>query len=273
MADPRVIDPVTKAGYELEFEDTFDGETLDESRWLPYYLPHWSSRAATATRYRLGDGTLRLLIEDDQPPWCPEFDGDIKASLLQTGLFAGPLGSTVGQLHFRPDLLVREEQPVSRLYTPRYGFFELRARAIDDPRNMVALWMMGFEDQPERSAEICIAEIFGRDVTATTAKVGMGVHPFGDPTIVDEFAAEELAIDARDFHLYAAEWTPEYVAFFVDNELVRTVGQSPDYPMQFMLGIYEIPDAAATDGRPYPKEFVVDYVRGYRRNGSAGTSH
>jgi hypothetical protein len=25
------------AGYELEFEDTFDGDALDESRWIPHY--------------------------------------------------------------------------------------------------------------------------------------------------------------------------------------------------------------------------------------------
>lgn len=40
--------------YELEFEDTFDGDRPDQSRWLPYYLPHWSSRAAAAARYRVG---------------------------------------------------------------------------------------------------------------------------------------------------------------------------------------------------------------------------
>ena len=54
-----VVDPVAKAGYELEFEDTFDGDTLDPSRWLPHYLPQWSSREAAAARYQLGDGILR----------------------------------------------------------------------------------------------------------------------------------------------------------------------------------------------------------------------
>jgi len=33
-----VVDPVTKAGYQLAFEDTFDGNVLDESRWLPHHL-------------------------------------------------------------------------------------------------------------------------------------------------------------------------------------------------------------------------------------------
>jgi hypothetical protein len=34
---------------------------------------------------------------------------------------------------------------------------------------------------PERSAEIGICEIFGRDVREQEPAVGMGVHPFGDP--------------------------------------------------------------------------------------------
>ena len=65
--------------------------------------------------------------------------------------------------------------------------------------------MIGYEDEPERSAEICVCEIFGRDVGEDHARVGMGVHPFGDPRITDEFAFEAVPIDARDFHVYAAE--------------------------------------------------------------------
>ena len=76
--------------FELEFEDTFDGEALDRGRWLPYYLPHWSSRDHARARYELRGGTLRLRIEADQEPWCPEFDGDVRVSSLQTGAFAGP---------------------------------------------------------------------------------------------------------------------------------------------------------------------------------------
>ncbi len=263
---PSVLDPASKAGYELEFEDTFDGDRLDEERWLPYHLPHWSSREAAAARYRTGDGCLRLLIARDQPPWCPEFDGQVRVSSLQTGVFAGPVGSAVGQHRFNPHAVVRQAQRSTRLYTPQYGLFELRAKAIDDPHNMVALWMIGYEDEPNRSAEICICEIFGRDVGPDSVKVGMGVHRFGDPTINEEFSAETLALDARQFHVYAAEWTPDHVAFFVDDRLVKTVRQSPSYPMQFMLGIYELPDEAESMAPPgrYPKQFVIDSFRGYR---------
>ncbi|MFC4060792.1 glycoside hydrolase family 16 protein [Planomonospora corallina] len=269
---PEGLDPVTKAGYELEFEDGFEGDRLDGSRWVPYYLPQWSGRERAAARYELADGRLHLLIEEDQPPWLPELEGPLRVSSLQTGVFSGPQGSTIGQHGRGSGAVVREEQRGVRLYTPRYGLVEMRARAIDDPRSMVALWMIGYEDEPERSAEICVCEIFGRDVGPDSARVGMGLHPFGDPEITDDFTVESLPIDAREFHVYAAEWTPERVSFLVDGRHVRTVRQSPRYPMQLMLNIYEFPRAPERDTppapeHPYPKRFTVDYVRGYRPAG------
>jgi hypothetical protein len=77
-----------------------------------------------------------------------------------------------GQHRFTPHAVVREAQQSVRLYTPHYGRIEMRSRATDDPYSMVALWMIGYEDEPERSAEICICEIFGRDVAA-----GQGLVP------------------------------------------------------------------------------------------------
>src|SRR6266568_4193704 len=111
--------------YELEFEDTFDADVLDTRRWLPY----------------------------DLPQWCPEFDGTVRVSSLQTGVFAGHEGGRIGQHRFSQDADVRQAQTDKRLYTPQYGRFELRAKATDDPRCMVALWMIGYEDEPHRSAD------------------------------------------------------------------------------------------------------------------------
>ena len=245
---------------------------MSRDRWIPHYLPHWSNRERSAARYELADDRLTLRIDADQEPWCPTLDGEIRVSSLQTGQFAGPVGSTIGQQRFNPAAVVTEAQENVRLYTPQYGRIELRAKALDDPTAMVALWMIGYEDEPTRSAEICVCEIFGRDVGENHASVGMGVHPFGDPAITDDFEAVRVPIDVREFNVYAAEWTREHVEFFVDGESVKTVPQSPAYPMQLMLGIYEFPpDDDARKPDAYPKTFVVDYVRGYRpADGSNG---
>ena len=260
---------LSRAGYELVVEDTFDGPTLDESLWIPHYLPQWTTPDASAARYELSDGTLRLRIEADQAAWCPEFDGWIRVSSLQTGVFAGPVGSDIGQHQFADGLVVREAQENVALYTPTHGLFELRAKALDDPANMVALWAIGYEDQPERAAEILVMEIFGRDVDAGWAAIGMGVRSHRDPRIVDDFSQERVDIDAREFHTYATEWTSAYTAHYVDDRLVKVVRQSIAYPIQFMLGIYEFADGPEPASSPeaYPKAFVVDWFRGYRRAG------
>ena len=249
-------------GYALEFEDTFDDPALDPGRWLPHYLPQWSSRRAAAARYDVGGGRLRLRVDADQPPWCPDLDGELRVSSLQTGVRSGPPGSREGQHRFHPDAVVTDAQEEQRLYTPRYGVVELRARASADPHAMVALWMIGFEDAPEESAEICVCEIFGHEVGPGRALVGMGVHPFGDPAITDEFEKVPVDLDVTDPHDYAVEWTPDLVRFFVDGRLVKVVEQSPAYPMQLMLSLYAFP-STAPDQR-WPKEFVVERVRGYR---------
>ena len=132
------FDEVRSRGYELEVEDTFEGPDVDRSRWYTSYLPQWSSAARSAAMYELDGDGLHLLIEADQPAWCPELDGPTRVSSLQTGVFAGPLGSAIGQHRFHPDAVVREEQEDLRLYTPRFGAFEIRLRATDDPRCMVS---------------------------------------------------------------------------------------------------------------------------------------
>jgi hypothetical protein len=247
---------------ELVFEDDFDGPDLDRGHWLPYYLPQWSSRRQSVARYTVADGQLRLRIDADQPPWCPEFDGEVRVSSLQTGVFAGPLGSRVGQHQFNPAAVVREEQEPQRLWTPTYGRVEIRMTAPADPEVMVALWMIGYEDEPHRSAEICVCEIFGSEVEPDRALVGMGVHPFGDPLITDDFEKVEVDVDVRELHTYAVDWRPGRVDFVVDGALHKVVRQAPDYPMQLMLDIYAF--GPPVDADRYPKEFVVDHVRGYR---------
>jgi hypothetical protein len=257
---------IDRSAFELEVDETFERPQLDDRLWLPNYLPHWSSRAATRARYDVGGGELRLRIDADQPPWNAEKDGWIRTSGLQTGQFSGPVGSRHGQLQFTEGLVVRENVPVEALYTPTYGLIEVRLAAIADPADMIALWMIGFEDEPERSGEICICEIFGRDVTETTARVGMGIHPWADPALEDDFEQVALELDAREPHWYAAEWLPGRVRFFVDEQLVKVVDEAPTYPMQSMLTLYEFGEGPDPLSPPeaYPKVAVVERFGGWR---------
>lgn len=257
--------PIEKPGYHLVFQDDFDGTRLNTNKWFPYYLPHWSSQHLSEARYRLSDSTLQLLIEEDQPPWCPDHDGAVRVSSLQTGCYSGPLFSSIGQHRFDANLTVTEAQSTVKLFTLQNGYYETRLKAVPIPGYMVAFWMIGFEENPEESAEICICEIFGAQVHGGVSTVGYGLHPFFDPVIADEFFKDTFDLDASRYHIYAAEWTPTYVEFFIDNVKTKTVFQSPDYPMQLMLGVYEIPDQLNEQSARelWPKVMEIDYVRVY----------
>ena len=182
-------------------------------------------------------------------------------------MFSGEVGSTIGQQPFRDGQVVREHQPAHWGWTPREGVLEVRARMDLGPRSMASVWMVGLEDEPARCGEICVFEVFGEalgtDGGRPTAGVGMGVHPFRDPALTDEFAAEPLAIDVADFHVYAADWRTGRIDFLVDGEHVKTVGQAPDYPMQMMIAVFDFPAkaASAADADHVPL-LAVDHVGG-----------
>ena len=248
------------------FADDFDGPGLDTGVWVPHYLPQWSSRAESAATYELAGSELRLTIPPGHGLWCaPEHD-PLRVSGVQSGVFSGPVGSTIGQQPFRHGQVVREAQAPLWGWTPRHGLLEVRARMALSPRSMAAVWMVGLEDEPERSAEICIFEVFGDALetrgSTPTAAVGMGVHPFRDPALTEEWAAERLALDVAEHHVYAADWRPGRVDFLVDGRHVRTVGQAPGYPMQMMVAVFDFPgkaDAAADDHVP---ALAVDWIAG-----------
>ncbi len=263
----NIMNTTHKAGYRLAFEDDFNHPQIQLDKWIPYYLPQWSSREKSKPEYHFAEGNLVLKITEHQQPWCPEFNGDVKVSSLQTGLFAGELGSAIGQHKFNPNCKVREEQPTRKTYTPQYGYIEIRAKANNITReNIIALWMIGFEDTPEKSAEICIVEIKGHNLTEDKTIVGYGLRPFNDPSITNAFFEEPFAIDATQFHTYAADWSEEKIDFYIDGKKIKTIHQSPKYPMQLMLNIYEVPTKnPSTVKRNYPNEFVIDYIRGYER--------
>jgi len=246
--------------------DHFDGSALDTRVWIPHYLPQWSSRAESAATYEIAESELRLSIPVEQGLWCPDdHDPPLRVSGVQSGVFSGEVGTTVGQQPFREGQVVRESQPTRWGWTPEYEPLEVRARMELSPRSMASVWMVGLEDAPSRSGEICVFEVFGDALSAEggepSAAVGQGVHPFRDPSLTDDFAAPRLAVDVAEFHVYAADWRPGRVDFLVDGRHVRSVDQAPDYPMQMMVAVFDFPAKADQAPAGHVPLLAVDYVR------------
>jgi hypothetical protein len=243
------------------FREDFDAPELDRSVWLPHYLPAWSSRAETAAVYQIRDSCLRLSIPAGHGLWMPaDHPTPLRVSGMQTGNFSGPVGSTLGQQPLEGGSVVREEQETFWGFTPRYGRLEMRARGVVTPRSMVAWWMVGLEDEPERCAEICVFEIFGDAVRPGSAEVGMGFKKFRDPAVAQDFEAPRLPIDVADFHDYAVDWTPSSAAFSVDGSVIRTCPRPPAYPMQMMIAVFDFPDRSDGSDADAVPELVIDYL-------------
>ena len=258
---PRRLD---RSGYELEFAEDFTGPELDPGRWVPHYLPQWTTPDRSAARYDLLPGLLRLRIDADQPAWRPG-DGELRVSNLQTGSFSGEVGSDRGTHRHRPDLRVLTAVPTLRLHTPSSGLVEARLRVTPDPTCMLAVWLVGLEEAaPDQSGEICIAELYGSAVGPRGSTVRLGVKAHSDPRLVTDMADVALDLDATDWHTYAAAWDAGETRFYVDDELVRVVPQGLAYPLVLMVDLFEFPTGPERDPAAYPKTAEVGPVRGYR---------
>ena len=223
--------------------DDFDAPQLDRSVWLPHYLPAWSSLAETRASYLIHDSRLELSIPPDQGLWCPdEHQPPLRVSGMQTGNFSGQVGSTIGQQPFRDGLLVREAQEEFRGCLVDRGTVGMRASLYLSPRSMASLWLVGFEDEPERSGELCVMEVFGRDVEEDEALVGMGFHAFRDPRLAEDFERIRLPIDVTEPHAYEAHWDGDEATFRVDGRVVRILDAPPQYPLQLMLAVFDFPE-------------------------------
>jgi len=144
----------------------------------------------------------------------------------------------------------------------------MRARAVLTPRSMVAWWLAGVEDSPERCGEICVFEIFGDAVEqGRSAAVGVGLKPFRDPLLTWDFEAPRLPIDVSGWHTYAVDWRPDQVDFLVDGSWVRSCSAPPWYPMQSMVAVFDFPERSVGDDDHAVPELVVDHLREYRADG------
>lgn len=222
----------------------FDGDDLDPARWVPHYLPHWSSRDASRATFAVEGSVLRLSIPTDQGLWCADtHEPPLRVSGIASGLHAGPVGSTQGQQPFAEGQLVREAQPEHRGWLLAHGRLTVLARADLSARSMASVWLTGVEDAPERCGEVCVFEVFGDTLRddPPSAGVGAGVHAFRDPALAEDFAVSEVALDLAAWHRYEVEMRPDGCTWWVDGVDLRRSEQMPAYPLQIFVGVFDFP--------------------------------
>ena len=245
---PKVNRTMTTFGPDT-IDERFGGPDLDPAVWVPAYLPAWSSWADAAATYALTPTGLQLSLPPDQGLWCPDrHRPPLRVSAVQTGNWSGPIGSTAAQQPFLDGLTVREEQPTMWGFTPHFGRLEVELSATIGPRSMFSAWMVGLELEPDDCGEICVVEVFGDTIRDGQAGLGCGIKQIRDPGLRQEFSADPRPLDVREPHVYAVDWQPGRVEFFLDGDHIRTTEQAPDYPMQLIIGLFDFPEHPDPDG-------------------------
>lgn len=260
--------PIEKEGYVLDWNDEFDGTELDTKKWLPQYLPHnTSSDSGCMTNYEMGDGTLKLIIDENTPEYFNGGDKGFKVSSIQT--------YEKNMLH-NTNAAGASVVPYDS-YTTQYGYFETRYKMPScGGGGHVAWWMIGTQyDAREdgtgskQNAEIDVTETFLSAPNLQNPKV----HAWSDEDMFEWVQEVPLEGDfVNEWHTYGMEWTPEYLAFFVDGVEIARTNQSPQYEMCILLSMYTNNDETSNywsgiDNGVYPKVWEIDYFRVYKAEG------
>ncbi len=185
------------SAWHLVFNDEFDGDSLDRSKWINYY-PYTASgndqcefcrthgdegAVFTDTNLEVSNGTLKLIARRQTATW-----------------FSATRDYTSGLIHSTYN------------YKFMYGKFETRCKIPSGKGLGSAFWMFG-----GTGTEIDVFEIHGDKPNHHA----MGIIKWHDQ---DFFARHDCAIDgidfSLDFHVYSIEWDPFFITFYVDGEQV-----------------------------------------------------
>lgn len=180
------------------------------------------------------------------------------------------------------------EDGVSRKYTSgrlktesrfsqKYGRFEARIKIPSGRGMWPAFWLLGDDFSTNgwpRCGEIDIMEANGATPSKVFASVnGPGYSGWKALSSTYKLAAKRFS---DEFHVFALEWEPRVLRFYVDDHLyaTRTPEDLPasapwvfDHPFFLILnlavggGLANTPD----DSTVFPQRMLVDYVRVYSR--------
>jgi beta-glucanase (GH16 family) len=165
-------------------------------------------------------------------------------------------------------------------FSQTYGRLEARAKIPYGQGLWPAFWMLGDNiDSADWPAcgEIDIMENVGKEPSTVHGTIhGPGYS--GSAGIGDPYTLPVGKRFADDFHIFAVEWEPNAIRFYVDGDLysTRTRADLPqgrqwvfDHPFFLLLNVAVgggwpgSPDASTI----FPQTMLVDYVRVYRRPG------
>ncbi len=245
--------------YKLVWEDNFDGTELNRDDWnVELHDPGWVNAE-----------------------WQEYVDCEDNIYVKDGNLVIQPIKMKVDHKDYYTSGRVNTQNKHDFLY----GRFEARLKVPSGKGYLPAFWMMptdeSFYGQWPKCGEIDIMEVMGQSTDTLH-----GTLHFGEPH--SQKQGTYILKDgnfADEFHVFACEWEPGEMRFYVDNELYftehdwftkRNGFDEVTYPAPFDQPFYMIlnvavggswvgyPDASTEFGEN--AQMVVDYVRVYQKD-------
>ncbi len=251
--------PAKDAKWELVWSDEFNGPSdsaVDQSKWV-FDLggKGWGNQELESYTNRpqnvyIQDGNLVIQVRQENYTGADGVSRNYTSARLKT---AGKFSQT-------------------------YGRFEARIKIPFGQGLWPAFWMLGEHTEkigwPD-AGEIDIMENIGKEPSTVHGTIhGPGYS--GDSGIGASFTLPGNRRFADDFHIYAVEWEPDTIRFYVDDQLYETrmpsnlpAGRKWVYDHPFFL-LLNVAVGGDWPGNPdattvFPQTMLVDYVRVYQR--------
>jgi beta-glucanase (GH16 family) len=259
VAQPAVLPPTS--GYSLVWSDEFssaNGSAPDSTKWT--YVVGGS-----------GWGNHELQSYTSRPQNVQIQKGNLVITALREN-YTGADGIARNYTSAR--------LKTQNLFTQAYGRFEARIKIPKGQGIWPAFWMLGNDINQNgwpKCGEIDIMENIGREpgIIHGSLHGPSSTAPTSDLTATVSLPTGQNYSD--DFHIYAIEWEPGSVRFYVDSNNYATFIRSQwpaggqwvfDHPFFILLnvavgGVWPgTPDATTQS----PQQMLVDYVRVYSKN-------
>ncbi len=159
-------------------------------------------------------------------------------------------------------------------FNQAYGRFEARLKTPYGPGVWPAFWMLGANVSEvgwPMCGEIDIMEMRGQSPSVVHGTVHGPGYSAGN-AITGSYALKNGRFD-QDYHVFAVEWTPYQLDFYVDGFLYNriTAADTPgqwvyDHPFFLILNVAVGGTFAGfpTSQTPFPQKMTIDYVRVYQ---------
>ena len=259
MSTLRTVEDLLKDGYELKWQEEFEGDSLNRRDWnVELHEPGWVNKewqeyVDSEENIQVRDGLLHLIPVE-------KIDQDGNRSYTSGRV------TTQGKRDFT------------------YGYFECRAKVPAGKGYLPAFWLMATDEdvygQWPKCGEIDIMEVLGDQ----TCRLHGTMH-YGEPHEQSQgcYEVEEQDNFADNFHVFACEWVPGKITWYVDGIKyheetcwfsARPGEEKLPYPAPFNQNFYIILNlAVGGEWVGYPdettsfedQEYVIDYVRVYQK--------